>query len=267
LKDIKSITFIGAGNVASHLAKAFFNEGFEIEQIYSYNIDNALALADDVQSIAVDNLINLNSSADLYILAIKDDAIESVLQQILDKNIFIVHTSGSVPITIFEKTGFNNYGIFYPLQTFSKLKDINLLNVPFCVEANENQSLLYDMANHLSNSVHFVNSEQRKKLHLAAVFACNFTNHMYAIAEDLCLKNDVNFNILKPLIRETAEKITLNRAKNVQTGPAIRGDEKIIENHINQLDDLINYQEIYRLITQSIVQSSVDGSQVKNKKP
>ncbi|MCB9360276.1 MAG: DUF2520 domain-containing protein [Flavobacteriales bacterium] len=267
MKHIKNITFIGAGNVASHLAKAFFNEDFEIEQVYSNNIENALALADDVNSIAIDNIINLNSNSDLYILSIKDDAIENTLQQIIDKNIFIVHTSGSIPISVFEQTGFNNYGIFYPLQTFSKLKEINLLEVPFCVEANKNESLLYDLANKLSNSVHFVNSEQRKKLHLSAVFACNFTNHMYAIAEDLCLKNNVNFNILKPLIRETAEKITLNHAKDVQTGPAIRGDEKIIENHINQLDDLINYQEIYRLITQSIVQSSVDGSQAKNKKP
>jgi predicted short-subunit dehydrogenase-like oxidoreductase (DUF2520 family) len=252
LKDIKSITFIGAGNVATHLAKAFFNEGFDIEQVYSQNIDNALLLADEVQSIAIDNLVTLNSNADLYIISIKDDAIESVLQQVLDKNIFITHTSGSIPITIFEETGFKNYGIFYPLQTFSKSKTINLLEVPFCIEANENEDLLYDLAHKLSNSVHLVSSEQRKKLHLAAVFACNFTNHMYAIAEDLCLKNNVNFNILKPLIRETAEKITLNHAKDVQTGPAIRNDEKIIANHLSQLDDLINYQEIYRLITQNI---------------
>lgn len=252
MKDIKSITFIGAGNVATHLAKAFFNEGFDIEQVYSRNIDNALLLADEVQSIAIDNLVTLNSNADLYIISIKDDAIESVLQQVLDKNIFITHTSGSIPITIFEETGFKNYGIFYPLQTFSKSKTINLLEVPFCIEANENEDLLYDLANKLSNSVHLVSSEQRKKLHLAAVFACNFTNHMYAIAEDLCLKNNVNFNILKPLIRETAEKITLNHAKDVQTGPAIRNDEKIIANHLSQLDDLINYQEIYRLITQNI---------------
>lgn len=253
MKDIKTITFIGAGNVATHLAKAFFFEDFEIEQVYSNNIDNALALADEVNSIAIDNVINLNSNSDLYIVAIKDDAIENVLQQIIDKNIFIVHTSGSIPITVFEQTGFNNYGIFYPLQTFSKLKAINLLDVPFCIEANEQEDILVELANKLSNSVHRVDSEQRKKLHLAAVFACNFTNHMYAIAEDLCLKNNVNFNILKPLIRETAEKITLNHAKDVQTGPAKRKDEKIIENHIEQLSDSKSYQDIYKLITESII--------------
>ena len=142
MKDIKTITFIGAGNVATHLAKAFFFEDFEIEQVYSNNIDNALALADEVNSIAIDNVINLNSNSDLYIVAIKDDAIENVLQQIIDKNIFIVHTSGSIPITVFEQTGFNNYGIFYPLQTFSKLKAINLLDVPFCIEANEQEDIL-----------------------------------------------------------------------------------------------------------------------------
>ena len=252
MKEIKTITFIGAGNVATHLAKAFFNEGYEIEQIFSNNIDNALALADEVNSIAIDNVINLNSISDLYIVAVKDDAIQSVLQQIIDKNIFIVHTSGSIPISVFETTGFNNYGIFYPLQTFSKSKAINLLEVPFCIEANNNENLLFELANKLSNTVHLVNSEQRKKLHLAAVFACNFTNHMYAIAEDLCIKNNVNFNILKPLIKETAEKITLNHAKDVQTGPAKRNDEQIIQQHIEQLDDLKNYQEIYRLITQNI---------------
>jgi predicted short-subunit dehydrogenase-like oxidoreductase (DUF2520 family) len=253
LKDIKTITFIGAGNVATHLAKAFFFEDFEIEQVYSNNIDNALALADEVNSIAIDNVINLNSNSDLYIVAIKDDAIEPILQQITDKNIFIVHTSGSIPINVFEQTGFNNYGIFYPLQTFSKSKAINLLEVPFCIEANEQEDILVELANKLSNSVHLVSSEQRKKLHLAAVFACNFTNHMYAIAEDLCLKNNVNFNILKPLIRETAEKITLNHAKNVQTGPAKRKDEKIIQHHIEQLSDSKSYQDIYKLITESII--------------
>lgn len=252
MKDIKNITFIGAGNVATHLAKALFNEDFEIEQVYSNNINNALALADEVNSIAIDNIINLNSNSDLYIVAIKDDAIESVLQQITDKNIFIVHTSGSIPISAFEQTGFTNYGIFYPLQTFSKSKTINLLEVPFCIEANNQECLLIELANMLSNSVHLVNSEQRKKLHLAAVFACNFTNHMYTIAEDLCIKNNVNFNILKPLIQETADKITLNHAKDVQTGPAIRNDVKIIQHHIEQLEDLKNYQEIYRLITQNI---------------
>lgn len=253
MKEIKTITFIGAGNVATHLAKALFNEDFEIEQVYSNNINNALALADEVNSIAIDNIINLNSNSDLYIVAIKDDAIESVLQQITDKNIFIVHTSGSIPINVFEQTGFNNYGIFYPLQTFSKSKTINLLEVPFCIEANENENILIELANKLSNSVHLVNSEQRKKLHLAAVFACNFTNHMYAIAEDLCLKNNVNFNILKPLIKETADKITLNHAKDVQTGPAKRNDKKIIQHHIEQLSDSISYQDIYKLITESII--------------
>lgn len=252
LTSIKTISFIGSGNVATHLAKAFHNQGFNIEQVFSYKIDNALQLADEVNAMAIDNIVKLNSLADLYIVAIKDDEIENTLRLIADKNIFIVHTSGSISIDVFEKTGFNNYGIFYPLQTFSKNKSINLLEVPFCIEANENEEVLLKIANQLSNAVYLINSEQRKKLHLAAVFASNFSNYMYHVAEDICLENDINFNILKPLIKETAIKIITNHPKDVQTGPAKRGDQKIIESHLQQLDEHKNYQEIYQLITQNI---------------
>ncbi len=252
MKSIKSISFIGAGNVATHLAKALFEEGYHIDQIYSRNIDNALMLADEVQSIAVDNIQNINSTADLYILSINDDGISSVLKHITNKNVFITHTSGSIHIDVFKDNGFTNYGIFYPLQTFSKTKQVNLLEVPFCIEANENEVALVELANKLSNSVNLVSSEQRKKLHLAAVFACNFTNYMYHVAEDICTKNDVNFNILKPLIKETAQKIAINHPIDVQTGPAKRGDQEIINYHLDQLKDSPNYQEIYELITQNI---------------
>ena len=252
MKSIKSISFIGAGNVATHLAKALFDEGYLIDQVYSRNIDNALSLASEVQSIAVDNIQNINSTADLYILSVNDDGISSVLQQITDKHVFIAHTSGSIPIDIFKENGFSNYGIFYPLQTFSKTKQVNLLEVPFCIEANENENELVELANKLSNSVSLISSEQRKKLHLAAVFACNFTNYMYHIAEDICTQNDVNFNILKPLIKETAKQIATNHPMDVQTGPAMRGDEEIINHHLDQLKDSPNYQEIYQLITKNI---------------
>ena len=252
MKSIKSISFIGAGNVATHLAKALFEEGYFIDQIYSRDIDNALTLAGEVESIAVDSIQNINSTADLYILSVNDDGISSVLKHITDKNIFIAHTSGSIPIDVFKENGFSNYGIFYPLQTFSKAKHVNLLEVPFCIEASENENELVQLANKLSNSVNLVTSEQRKKLHLAAVFACNFTNYMYHIAEDICTKNDVNFNILKPLIKETAQKIATNHPMDVQTGPAMRGDQEIINHHLDQLKDTLNYQEIYQLITQNI---------------
>lgn len=253
MSSIKSISFIGSGNVATHLAQALHNQGFIIDQIFSRNIDRALELAEKVEALAIDNIANVNSTSDLYILAVKDDAIESTLRLISDKNIFIVHTSGSIGINIFEKTGFSNYGIFYPLQTFSKNKPVNFLEIPICIEATHEEQLLIEIANQLSNLVYQVSSEQRKKLHLAAVFACNFSNYMYHIAEDICLENEVNFNILKPLIKETAQKISLNHPHEVQTGPAIRGDQKIIESHLNQLSENKDYQEIYRLITDNIL--------------
>jgi len=255
LGSIKSISFIGSGNVATHLSQALHNQGFIIEQVFSRNIDHALELAEKVDALAVDNIANINSSSDLYILAVKDDAIESTLRLINDKNIFIVHTSGSIGIDIFKETGFSDYGIFYPLQTFSKNKSVDFLEIPICVEASYEEKLLIDIANQLSNLVYQVSSEQRKKLHLAAVFACNFSNYMYHVAEDICLQNDVNFNILKPLIKETAQKISLNHPHEVQTGPAVRGDQKIIESHLDQLSENKNYQGIYRLITDNILKA------------
>ena len=241
MNTLKSISFIGSGNVATHLAQAFYQEGFLIEQIYSPNIDHALELADQTDALAIDNIMMLNPTADLYIVSIKDDEIENTLRLIADKNIFITHTSGSIGIDVFEKTGFNNYGIFYPLQTFSKTKPVHFLEIPICIEANLEEKALTSIAKQLSNLVYHVSSEQRKKLHLAAVFACNFTNYLYHIAEDICLENDVNFNILKPLIKETAQKISLEHPKDVQTGPAIRRDDKIIESHLTQLGNQKDY--------------------------
>lgn len=257
MKNIKTISFIGAGNVATHLAKSFFNLGFEIGQVYSKKIDNALQLADDVNSIAIDNVMNLNSNADLYIVAIKDDSIESLLNKINDKSILITHTSGSVPIDILPKNGFINYGIFYPLQTFSKSNSINLSEVPFCIEANQHENELVNLAKQLSNSVYMVNSEQRKKLHIAAVFACNFTNYMYHIAEQICKDNKVDFNILKPLIIETAKKIELNSPLSVQTGPAKRNDKEIISNHLESLKYNDDYEKIYKILTDNIIKSTL----------
>ncbi|MCB0410504.1 MAG: DUF2520 domain-containing protein [Flavobacteriales bacterium] len=248
----KTISFIGAGNVATHLAKAMYEAGFNIEQIFSKDINNALVLADEVDAIAVDNIRNINATADIYILAVKDDAVEDILRHIQKKDIFIVHTSGAIGIDVFEKTGFSKYGIFYPLQTFTKNVHVNFLEIPICIESNYEENWLIDIANELSNAVYLIDSEQRKKLHVAAVFACNFSNYMYHIAEDICHENNINFNILKPLIKQTAQKIILNHPKDVQTGPAARNDDKTIENHINQLEQHPTYQELYKLITENL---------------
>lgn len=258
MKEIKTITFIGAGNVATHLAKALFKANISINQVYSKSFKNANALAKKVNAQPIENLSQLNSRTDLLIISVPDDAIETVLKNITIKDKLMVHTSGSVDLSVFKKGTFKSVGIFYPLQTFSKSKAVNIHEVPFCIEANAkpNLTLLHILANRLSDKVYEISSAQRQQLHLAAVFACNFSNNMYQIAFDICGKNNIDFNILKPLIKETAQKIETIEPKLAQTGPAKRKDATTILKHLDLLQNQKNYQDIYQLITQNIQKDS-----------
>ena len=252
---IKKITIIGSGNVATILSKVFVNKGFSINQVFSKSKINAEILIEKLaanQQIKItDNIAEIDDTSDIYIVCVKDDAIATVVNQILFKDKLIVHTSGSVDITVFN--GFNQFGVFYPLQTFSKDKDTDVANVPFCIEGNTNQTtqLLIDLASSISKKVYEINSEQRKTLHLAAVFACNFTNYMYSIAEEITTKNNINFEVLKPLIQETAKKIEFQSPKEAQTGPAKRKDQQTINKHLAMLENNPN-NELYKLITDLI---------------
>lgn len=252
---IKKITIIGSGNVATILSKVFVNKGFSINQVFSKSKINAeiliKKLASNQQIKATDNIAEIDDISDIYIVCVKDDAIATVVNQFLFKDKLIVHTSGSVDITVFN--GFNQFGVFYPLQTFSKDKNTDFANVPFCIEGNTNQTtqLLIDLATSISNKVYEINSEQRKTLHLAAVFACNFTNYMYSIAEEITTKNNINFEVLKPLIQETAKKIEFQLPKEAQTGPAKRKDQQTIAKHLAMLENNPN-KELYQLITELI---------------
>jgi len=252
---IKKITIIGSGNVATILSKVFVNKGFSINQVFSKSKINAEILIEKLaanQQIKItDNIAEIDDTSDIYIVCVKDDAIATVVNQILFKDKLIVHTSGSVDITVFN--GFNQFGVFYPLQTFSKDKDTDVANVPFCIEGNTNQTtqLLIDLASSISKKVYEINSEQRKTLHLAAVFACNFTNYMYSIAEEITTKNNINFEVLKPLIQETAKKIEVQSPKEAQTGPAKRKDQQTINKHLAMLENNPN-KELYKLITDLI---------------
>jgi len=249
----KTITLIGAGNVATHLGKAFLNNGFSINQVYSKSIDNAYSLASELNAMPCDDVKFITDESDIYIICIKDDAINDIVEQISFKNKIIAHTSGSIPLSVLN--GFNNYGIFYPLQTFSKNKNVTINEVPFCIEANndETKNTLLDLAKSLSNNVNEINSEQRKKIHLAAVFACNFTNYMYSISEDILNQSNIDLDILKPLIIETAKKIQNNSPKTMQTGPAKRNDDVVLKNHIELLANSKDYQDIYKIITDNII--------------
>lgn len=251
---IKSVSIIGSGNVATHLAKALYNKGLEINQIYSRSVKNAKELANKVRAGYTDDLIGLKLNSDLYIIAASDDAIASIAEKITLSGKIIVHTSGANEIEVL-KVSSKNYGSFYPLQTFTKNAEISFENIPMCIEASnqKTENELIALALMLSKNVSKINSLQRKKIHLAAVFACNFANYMQVIAEDLCEENNVSFDMLKPLIKETFEKgINLLPSQN-QTGPAKRNDIKVIEEHKLLLANNPDFKEIYTIISNQII--------------
>ncbi|MBE9480129.1 MAG: DUF2520 domain-containing protein [Bacteroidetes bacterium] len=252
--EIKKIVIIGAGNVATNLAQALRKAGFDIIQIYGRTNHLAKALADKVRSSYTSNLSNLNMEGDIYFLSVVDSALKDIIKKINIGDKLIVHTSGSTPIDILKNSS-SNYGVFYPLQTFSKHKKLDFENIPVCLEANSdrNLKLLTSLAKTISKNVKNINSEQRVAIHLAAVFSCNFTNHMFVIAEEILNKYDIPFDMVKPLIHETVKKIADEKPHKVQTGPAKRDDHETIAKHLNMLVNDKEYMEIYKLITENII--------------
>ena len=247
------IVIIGSGNVATQMALALFRAGEDIIEIYSRQLSNAKELAIQVNAAAVNNPTNINAFADVYLISIKDDAIESLLIYLKDIKGIIAHTSGSTSIGVFSKE-IENYGVFYPLQTFSKSRLISFSSIPLCIEANNepNVNILLNLASKLTHKACRINSEQRKRLHLAAVFAGNFSNHLYTIAADILAEDNLNFDLMRPLILETAEKVMENLPSTVQTGPAIRRDEKTIRDHLELLKHSPEFFEVYETMSKSI---------------
>ncbi|MFC3559585.1 Rossmann-like and DUF2520 domain-containing protein [Pedobacter jamesrossensis] len=248
-----NIVLLGSGNVATHLAIALKAIGENIVQVFSPNFDNAKQLADKVNSEAINQTSEIDSQADLYIISVKDDAIVEVAAGLSKVKGLVVHTSGTTDIKVISSL-VNKAGVFYPLQTFSKAKDLNFNNIPLCIEATDSEQLelLNELAHKLSKEVYKLDGEKRKVLHLAAVFACNFTNHLYAMANQLLIKNDLDFDIIRPLIAETANKVLVDLPENVQTGPAVRNDESTMNKHLSMLSDLPELQEIYQTLSTSI---------------
>ena len=248
---MKNIILIGSGNVATNLGVTLKKRGYNIIQVWSNKFENAKILANKIDSNPVDNLAKLKQ-ADLYIISTKDESFDKLINQLNNKS--VVHTSGSIEIKAF-KNKFKNYGVLYPLQTFNKNKIINFSDIPICIEANNKKfhKNLKNICKKISNRVVEINSEQRKALHIAAVFACNFSNHMLTISESLLKNSGLNFTILNPLIRETFEKILTESPKNIQTGPAKRKDITIIKNHISNISDT-KLKKIYKLVSQSIIE-------------
>ncbi len=249
-----NIVILGSGNVATHLGRAFKMAGQNIAQVWSRNIAHASLLADTLAAEPIDNMFDLDRNADLYILAVKDEAIrELALQLKLDNNL-IVHTSGSTGISALEGAS-SKIGVFYPLQTFSKIKSVDFRQIPILIEANTPEVLtsIRATADRLSEKVIELDSEQRKTLHVAAVFACNFTNHLFGLAQELLEDKGLDFELLKPLIQETLSKIEMNNPVSVQTGPAIREDQTTMQMHMDLLKNNPALSDLYTKLSQSIV--------------
>jgi len=250
------VVFIGSGNLATHLSLAMKVAGIEVVQVYSQTESHASLLANKLSCSYTTEPELIVSNADIYIFSVKDSALLDLIHKIPQNKGLWLHTAGSVPMGVFE--GFNDrYGVLYPLQTFSKNRDIDFSNVPVFIESNSagDEAYLLSFAGKLTRQVIPLSSEKRKHLHLAAVWACNFTNHMYLMASKILQEQSLSESFLLPLIDETAAKVHQLSAREAQTGPAIRYDENIIEKHIELLSDP-NMKELYRLISRNIHKES-----------
>lgn len=243
------VVLLGLGNVGVHMAKAFIDsDQIELVQIYDRAKKNT-NLFDS--SVAITDKIENLQEANIYVIAISDDAISNFSKQLKLKQGLVVHTSGAISLEALKcKT---NKGIFYPVQSFSKKRKVDFHNIPIAIEAEKRSDykLLESLAKSISNQVFILNSEQRKYLHLAAVFANNFTNHMYKLAYEICEEHKLSFDLLKPIILETASKVQSIVPEKAQTGPAVRNDKKVIENHLQLINKM--QKEIYTLVTKSIM--------------
>lgn len=256
---MQKVSFIGSGNLAWHLAPALDNVGYPVREIYSQNPKHAGALVGKLYEAQVNSSLDFSTSASkIFIISVSDDALEDVVQNlILPENAIVVHTSGSQPLSILDDAGSQNMGVFYPLQTFSKTKKVDFKTTPIFIESENSdvEKTLMKMAKAISGKVKRINSEERKALHVAAVFASNFTNHMLTLSKQVADQNDLDFDLLKPLIAETLNKSLEIGPEKAQTGPAVRGDFEILESHMEFLKENPEVAEIYKIISQHIIDS------------
>lgn len=246
------IVCLGSGNVATHLMVALKNAGKEILQVWSRDISHARKLATLVDAVATDNLEDVSKSADLYLIAVKDDSIAQVSERLKGVGGLVVHTSGATALDVLE--GLDNFGVFYPLQTFSKSKPVDLSATPFCLEANSDSSyaVLQTLTQAIGAPAYQVDSAQRKTLHVAAVFASNFSNHLYHLAYTILEGDNLPFDLLRPLILQTALKVQRDLPLDVQTGPALRDDRLTMQKHVDLLKALPELQALYETLSNSI---------------
>ena len=254
-----NIVMIGAGNLATQLSLALKEAGQNILQVYSRTESHAQELAEKIGCAYTHHLDEISQKADVYILSVKDDALSGIAATICgyNKDAAFIHTAGSVPMDIFKNHA-THYGVLYPMQTFSKNRKVDFRPIPCFLEASDGQTLklLQQLATTISDHVELADSEKRKKLHLAAVFACNLTNHCYRLAERVLQKEDIDWKLFLPLIDETARKVTEMSPKVAQTGPMVRYDTGVMNRQLDLISDE-RTRQIYRLMAESIHEDSI----------
>lgn len=250
-----SIVMVGAGRLATNLAKAFYRKGFRIMQVYSRTEAAALELAQQVEAEAVTSFAALQSRAGMYVVSLPDDVFPRLIPLLTEnrESSLWVHTAGSVGMDVWEGH-VSKYGVFYPMQTFSKECEVDFTHLPVFIEGCDAEcaDFLRAVASALSHDVYIASSEQRRYLHLAAVLACNFSNYLYTLASDLLSNHGLPFSALLPLIDETARKVHAMTPEDAQTGPAARGDAMVMEEHLRLLADIPNLQDLYRRMSEGI---------------
>lgn len=244
------IALLGSGNVATHLGKALQLAGHHVIQVWSRTEEHSKRLGEILSISYTSDLSLLSGEADLYILSVTDDYIIDIASKFPFKQKLLVHTSGSSSLDI---RGIS--GVFYPIQTFSRQKEVDFSNIPIAIEGKDESvaDLLSNLALSITTKVIRLNSEQRKALHVAAVFACNFSNHLYAVADSILRNQNLDFDLIVPLVAETTEKIKSNPPASVQTGPAIRKDQITLDSHLQFLEKHSELKELYKLLSQSII--------------
>ena len=246
------VVIIGAGNVASHLIRSITSSGHKLIQIYNRTLSHI-----PPTSINVTGSINsIRLDGDIYMICVKDVAIADFANQLRLENKLVVHTSGNRSIDLLKNSS-ENYGVFYPIQTFTKNVPINFKKVPIVIEANNQKAfgMLQEFAQSISNHVVEMSESERQKLNVAGVFVNNFTNHLYTLTYEYLKKEQIDFNILKPLIHNTVDKLDLGNPIEMQTGPAVRGDIETIESQLNLLKEYPILEKLYDQLTKSIIES------------
>lgn len=251
------IVLIGAGRLATHLGPALRRAGHELVQVYSRTTASAEALAALVGAEAVTDVEALTTRADVYVCAVKDSVLPVLLPTLCKgrEEALFLHTAGAVPMSVFSTLA-RHYGVLYPMQTFSKGRQLDFTQIPVFIEADSPETLaqVEALARSVSSSVRSLSSDDRRSLHLSAVFACNFVNHCYHLAANVLAQHDIPFETLLPLIDETAAKVHSLHPREAQTGPAVRYDENVISSHMAMLDGLP--KDIYGLLSKSIHEES-----------